>query len=230
MANAPAFIKGVVNLRGVIVPIVDMRIKFDLEQVNYDTFTVVIVLNIGTQVVGMVVDGVSDVITLTPEQLRPVPEFSSTIGSDHLLAIGSVEDRMLILLDIEKLMASADMGLVSNLSHRINGFHRIENPMKNLKIKTRLLVGFGRFIAMLLLFGLFAVQNMNLLASQTETSTSTRWRVYQRHPGRGRQHRPHAPRHEGRRPCPHAGRYSKGGSSGRPLSKEQGCHEDMRRS
>ena len=117
MANAPAFVKGVINLRGVIVPIIDMRIKFDLAQVNYDTFTVVIVLNIGTQVVGMVVDGVSDVITLTPEQLRPVPEFSAAIGSDHVLAIGSLEDRMLILLDIEKLMTSAEMGLVAETTH-----------------------------------------------------------------------------------------------------------------
>jgi purine-binding chemotaxis protein CheW len=113
MANAPAYILGVVNLRGVIVPIVDMRIKFNLSQVNYDTLTVVIVLNIGKQVVGMVVDGVSDVITLAPKQLHPVPEFSSTIGSDHLLAIGSLENRMLILLDIEKLMTSAEMGLVA---------------------------------------------------------------------------------------------------------------------
>jgi purine-binding chemotaxis protein CheW len=113
MANAPAFIKGVINLRGVIVPIIDMRIKFNLSQVNYDNFTVVIVLNIGKQVVGMVVDSVSDVITLAPEQLRPVPEFSSAIDSDHLLAIGSIDKRMLILLDIEKLMSAADMGLVS---------------------------------------------------------------------------------------------------------------------
>ena len=115
MANAPAYILGVVNLRGVIVPIIDMRIKFNLAQVNYDTFTVVIVFKIGKQLVGMVVDGVSDVLTLTPEQLRPVPEFSSTIGSDHLLAIGSLENRMLILLDIEKLMTSAEMGLVEQL-------------------------------------------------------------------------------------------------------------------
>jgi len=113
MANAPAFIKGVINLRGVIVPIVDMRMKFNLEQVNYNSFTVVIVLNIGQQVVGMVVDGVSDVITLAPEQLRPVPELSASVASDHLLAIGSLDDRMLILLDIEKLMTSADMGLVA---------------------------------------------------------------------------------------------------------------------
>jgi purine-binding chemotaxis protein CheW len=117
MANAPEHILGVVNLRGVIVPIVDMRIKFNLSTVSYDTFTVVIILNIGSRVVGMVVDGVSDVITLTPEQLRPVPELSSAIGSDHLLAIGSLENRMLILIDIEKLMNSADLGLVSSLAH-----------------------------------------------------------------------------------------------------------------
>jgi purine-binding chemotaxis protein CheW len=112
IANAPPFIKGVVNLRGVIVPIVDMRLKFNLESVNYDSFTVVIVLNIGSRVVGMVVDAVSDVITLTPEQLRPVPEFNSAVESDHLLAIGAVQDRMLILVDIEKLMTSPEMGLV----------------------------------------------------------------------------------------------------------------------
>ncbi len=114
IANAPPFIKGVVNLRGVIVPIVDMRLKFNLARVNYDAFTVVIVLNIGSRVVGMVVDAVSDVITLTPEQLRPVPEFNSAIQSDHLLAIGSVAERMLILVDIEKLMTGPEMGLVEH--------------------------------------------------------------------------------------------------------------------
>ena len=116
IANVPPFVKGVVNLRGVIVPIVDMRLKFNLEQVSYDSFTVVIVLNIGNRVVGMVVDAVSDVITLTAEQLRPVPEFNSTIDADHLLAIGAVQDRMLILVDIEKLMTSAEMGLIEKLA------------------------------------------------------------------------------------------------------------------
>ena len=112
IANAPAFIKGVVNLRGIIVPIIDMRVKFNLADVSYDSFTVVIVLNIGNRIVGMVVDAVSDVITLTPEQLRPVPEFNSSIAIDHLLAIGAIDDRMLILMDIEKLMTSHEMGLV----------------------------------------------------------------------------------------------------------------------
>jgi len=116
MANAPEHILGVVNLRGVIVPIVDMRIQFNLSPVNYDAFTVVIVLNIGSRVMGMVVDGVSDVITLSQKQLRPVPELSSAIGGDHLLAIGSLENRMLILIDIEKLMNSPEMRLVSPLA------------------------------------------------------------------------------------------------------------------
>ena len=115
IASAPAFIKGVVNLRGVIVPIVDMRLKFNLDSASYDSFTVVIVLNIASRVVGMVVDAVSDVITLTREQLRPVPEFSSAIASDHLLAVGSIDERMLILIDIEKLMSAAEMGLVNTV-------------------------------------------------------------------------------------------------------------------
>ena len=114
IANAPAFIKGVVNLRGVIVPIIDMRLKFNLEQASYDDFTVVIVLNIASRVVGIVVDAVSDVITLTPSQLRPVPQFNSMIASDHILALGAVEDRMLILIDIEKLMTSQEIGLIND--------------------------------------------------------------------------------------------------------------------
>jgi purine-binding chemotaxis protein CheW len=117
MAYAPRHVLGVVNLRGVIVPVIDMRLRFNLGSVRYDTFTVVIVLNVGQRVIGMVVDGVSDVVSLTVDQLRPVPEFTSSIGSDHILAIGSLENRMLILLDIEKLMSGGDMGLVSQVTH-----------------------------------------------------------------------------------------------------------------
>lgn len=113
MANAPDFIKGVVNLRGVIVPIIDMRIKFGLSQVDYDHLTVVIVINVGETVLGMVVDGVSDVISLTAEEMHPVPEMSTNIISNHVEAIGAIQGRMLVLLDIEKLMASPDMGLIS---------------------------------------------------------------------------------------------------------------------
>jgi purine-binding chemotaxis protein CheW len=116
IANAPEFIKGVINLRGTIVPIVDMRIKFHLGNVLYNQFTVVIVLNIGQRVVGMVVDGVSDVITLAPEQIRPAPEFSSALDTQYLVGLGTVDERMIILVDIERLMMSADMALTDQFT------------------------------------------------------------------------------------------------------------------
>ena len=112
IAGTPEFIKGVINLRGVIVPIIDMRQKLQMQAANYDAFTVVIVLHIGHRVVGMVVDAVSDVITLQPEQLRPAPPVSAGLAGEHLLAIGALDERLLILVDIEKLMCGADIGLV----------------------------------------------------------------------------------------------------------------------
>ncbi|MFA7241346.1 MAG: chemotaxis protein CheW [Sulfuricellaceae bacterium] len=112
LANTPEFIKGVINLRGIIVPIVDMRIKFHLGSVEYNQFTVVIILNVANRVVGMVVDGVSDVITLKPEQVKSAPEFGSTIDTKYVMGLGTVDERMLILVDIEKLMTSRDMELV----------------------------------------------------------------------------------------------------------------------
>ena len=115
IANAPDFIKGVVNLRGVIVPIVDMRIKFNLGEANYDQFTVVIVLNIAGRVVGMVVDGVSDVISLDAGQIRPAPDFSASFDTRYITGLGTVDARMLILVDIEKLMSSSDMALMDTL-------------------------------------------------------------------------------------------------------------------
>ena len=114
IANAPEFIKGVVNLRGIIVPIVDMRIKFKLGSVTYDETTVVIILNIANRVVGMVVDGVSDVTTLKPDEIRPAPEFGSDLDVKYLQGLGTVDDRMIILVDIEKLMSSRDMELVDH--------------------------------------------------------------------------------------------------------------------
>ena len=112
IANAPAFIKGVVNLRGIIVPIVDMRIKFNLGEAQYNELTVVIVLNVAGRVVGMVVDGVSDVIQLSAEQIRPAPDFSSSFDMKYITGLGTVDDRMLILVDIEKLMTGSDMALM----------------------------------------------------------------------------------------------------------------------
>jgi len=116
IANAPDFIKGVVNLRGIIVPIVDMRIKFNLGTPTYDEFTVVIILNIAERVLGMVVDSVSDVVTLNPGEIKPAPEMGAALNTDYLIGLGAIEERMLILVDIDKLMSSAEMGLIEKLA------------------------------------------------------------------------------------------------------------------
>ncbi len=114
IANAPNFIKGVVNLRGTIVPIVDMRLKFNCSKVEYDAFTVVIILNLHHRIVGIVVDSVSDVMELPAESVKAAPDVDSVIDGDAVLGLGSLEDRMLILLDIEKLMSGLDMALTSD--------------------------------------------------------------------------------------------------------------------
>lgn len=111
--DAPEFVKGVINLRGAIVPVVDMRVKFKLGKAEYNALTVMIVLNVARRVVGMVVDSVSDVIALAPEQIHPAPEFGAVMGTQFLTGIGTLDDRMLILVDIEKLMVSAEMALVA---------------------------------------------------------------------------------------------------------------------
>lgn len=112
IANSPEFVKGVINLRGIIVPIIDMRIKFCLGEPTYNEFTVVIILNIGTKVMGIVVDSVSDVITLSPKQVKPAPDMGSTaLNNEYLVGLGTLDERMLILIDIETLMSSPEMGL-----------------------------------------------------------------------------------------------------------------------
>lgn len=117
IANAPDFIKGVINLRGVIVPIIDMRVKFRLGDPSYDTFTVLLILNVAGRTVGIVVDAVSDVLTLGPNQIRPAPDFFSTFDTHCITGLGTVDQRMLILVDIEKLMTGADRVLIEQAIH-----------------------------------------------------------------------------------------------------------------
>ncbi len=112
IANAPVFLKGVINLRGIIVPIVDMRIKFGVGQADYTQFTVVIILNVASRVVGIVVDGVSDVTSLNDNQIRPTPDFAATVDTRYINGLGTLGERMLIVVDIERLMLSSEMALV----------------------------------------------------------------------------------------------------------------------
>ena len=113
IANAPAFIKGVINLRGDIVPIVDLRIKFNVGEATYNDFTIVIMLNIQERIVGIVVDGVSDVIRLSEEQVLPPPEFGVAFDSRYLHGLADVDENMVILVNIESLITSEELGLVA---------------------------------------------------------------------------------------------------------------------
>jgi purine-binding chemotaxis protein CheW len=112
IANAPPFLKGVINLRGTIVPIVDLRIKFGVGIAEYTPFTVVIILNLGSRVVGMVVDSVSDVTMLRQDSIRPAPEFSASVDTRYIKGLCTLDERMLIVVDIERLMLSSEMALV----------------------------------------------------------------------------------------------------------------------
>ena len=116
IASAPEHVKGVVNLRGTIVPIVDMRIKFKLGEPTYNQFTVVIILNIQDRVVGMVVDSVSDVISLTADQIKPAPDMGGALNTDYLVGLGTVDERMIILVDIDPLMSSEEMGVIESIA------------------------------------------------------------------------------------------------------------------
>lgn len=117
IANLPSFIKGVINLRGKIVPIVDLRIKFNLGKVDYNEFTVVIILNLNGRIVGIVVDGVSDVRELRDEHLREVPTLVTRIDTKYIVGLATIEQEMLILVDIEKLMTSDEMQLMDAVVH-----------------------------------------------------------------------------------------------------------------
>ena len=118
IASAPSFMKGVVNLRGVIVPIVDLRLKLGSESAEYTDFTVVIVLNVAARVIGVVVDSVSDVLALGPESIRPAPDLDGSADANHIMGIACIKngdrERMLILTDIEAMMSGADMGLTDS--------------------------------------------------------------------------------------------------------------------
>jgi purine-binding chemotaxis protein CheW len=125
IANTPEFIKGVINLRGTIVPIVDLRLKFGLGDARYDGATVVIILAVARRVIGVAVDAVSDVTTLDAQQIRPAPEFGTGLDTRFITGLGTPGERMLILVDIEKLMTSKDMQLIQSQPNPSEEVHEV---------------------------------------------------------------------------------------------------------
>lgn len=119
IANAPGFIKGVLNLRGDIVPIVDLRMKFNVGEASYTEFTIVIMLNVEGRIVGVVVDGVSDVIALAEEEVRPPPEFGVAFDSQYLVGLATIDEQLVILVDIEKLISSEELSLFEQKQNNV---------------------------------------------------------------------------------------------------------------
>lgn len=119
IANTPAFIKSVTNLRGVIVPIVNLQIKFSQVNVNYNNNTVVIVLNLKQQVVSIVVNSVSNVLSLTAKQIRPAPEFAVTLSTKYLTKLSALSNQMLILVNIKKLLNSKKIALLNSAASKV---------------------------------------------------------------------------------------------------------------
>jgi purine-binding chemotaxis protein CheW len=111
--SAPDYLKGVVNLRGTIVPVIDLRVKFRMAEPRYDSFTVVVILRIQKRVIGVVVDGVSDVVRLAPHEVKPTPELGAVVDSSFLAGLATQGERMILMLDIEKLLSSGELNLLS---------------------------------------------------------------------------------------------------------------------
>lgn len=105
--NTPKHVKGAMNLRGTVVPIVDLRLKFSMPDSDYDQYTVIIVVTIGERVVGLVVDAVNDVLNVSPDECEPPPRLGGEIDASFITGLAKSEDRLITLLNIEKLVGKA---------------------------------------------------------------------------------------------------------------------------
>jgi purine-binding chemotaxis protein CheW len=113
--NVPSFIKGVLNLRGNVVPVIDLRERFSMEKKAYDQFTVIMILNVSGRIMGLVVDAVSDVITLPRDAVKPRPNFSTGISLDFIQGMGVKDNKFIILLDVDKLLSDEELNMVDGV-------------------------------------------------------------------------------------------------------------------
>jgi purine-binding chemotaxis protein CheW len=114
--SAPAYLKGVVNLRGAIVPVIDLRVKFGLAEPRYDSFTVVVILHLAGRTIGIVVDGVSDVVQLAASDVKAAPQLGAVVDSSFLAGLATQNERMILLLDIEKFLSSGELNLIDQVA------------------------------------------------------------------------------------------------------------------
>jgi purine-binding chemotaxis protein CheW len=112
LPSAPGFLKGVVNLRGIIVPVLDLRVKFGLPEPTYDAFTVVIILRVSSRVIGIVVDAVSDVVALAADEVKPAPALGALVDAAFLAGLATQGERMILLMDIERFLSARELDLL----------------------------------------------------------------------------------------------------------------------
>lgn len=104
--NTLSFMKGVINLRGIVVPVVDMRVKFSMEEKDYDSFTVIIIVEVRNKMIGMIVDTVSDVADIPIGTIQDTPHFTSKIETDFIKGIGQLKEKLVIILDVDKILTT----------------------------------------------------------------------------------------------------------------------------
>jgi len=121
--QTPAYLLGVLNLRGAIVPIMDLRLRFGLERESYGDSTVVIIVAIAERLFGIVVDAVSDVVDIDPAAIKPVPDMGAVVDTRYLKGLATHVERMVMLLDVEKLMRPED---VETLDAALPAVHDVE--------------------------------------------------------------------------------------------------------
>ena len=115
--NTAPHVKGVMNLRGTVIPVVDLRVKFAMPAREYDKFTVIIVATVRERIVGLVVDAVSDVLDVPVGEVRPVPEFGGRADTRFIRGMAAVGDKLVVLLDMERLFSDSDLSSTPNLSN-----------------------------------------------------------------------------------------------------------------
>ncbi len=111
--QTPGFIKGVVNLRGKVIPVIDLRLKFGMEPAEYTDETCIIVVDIGHAMMGILVDTVSEVLDIAEDQIEPSPSFGSKINTDFILGMGKIKDQVKILLEIDRVLSAEELAVVS---------------------------------------------------------------------------------------------------------------------
>lgn len=120
--NTPEYLKGVLNLRGTIVPIIDMRMRFNLETMEYNAETVIIVLSVqtgsGERVVGIVVDSVSDVLSVKTDEIKPSPDFGTSVNTEFIDGLATVDEQMVMLLDIDKMLTTDEITALETINEQ----------------------------------------------------------------------------------------------------------------